>query len=125
MKLFQYLNSVGKFYLSHFNLQFLRYSLWLEFDKIIVAHDAEGDVDVLCALFHKAKEHIDDIEDMVKISTKPVELKKMPFGKHKWKTFVEIKKTDKWYLERLRKSLEKEENEDLFYTVSLYLWYLP
>jgi DNA polymerase III epsilon subunit-like protein len=127
---------VAQYYIDAeaYNLQYLRYFLGLEIEAI--AHDALGDITVLKEVFMKifeialCKEKFDDeniddhnlIRKFVEISMNPMELRKMPFGKYKGMTFEEIRQQDLQYLLWLRKDLStKEGNEDLLYTLSLYI----
>lgn len=113
-----------------YNLQYLRYFLDLEIDGH--AHDAEGDVRVLKGvferLFNKIRQKIgtDDeaIEEMVRISSKPVLFGLMPFGKHKGKSLSEVREIDSPYLEwLLAQKLQngEESDEDWIYTLKHYL----
>ncbi len=123
----RYLDRENK--IPEYGLQFLRYYLDLNVEGH--AHDAEGDVKVLRALFlsllSKLKEEIPDeekaIEKMVEISSVPVVLHKINFGKYKDKSFDEILKIDRQYLEWLLKSkIEgKDNDEDLIFTLRHYL----
>jgi DNA polymerase III epsilon subunit-like protein len=117
--------------IPEYNLQFLRYYLDLEVPGN--AHDAEGDVNVLYAvwsrLFSKIKETVksndEAIEKMIEISSKPTLFLKFSFGKYKDKKIEEILKTDRGYLEwMLRTKLEEgndDNNEDMIYTLRHYL----
>jgi len=102
---------------SH-NLQYLRYYFGLEFDERIDAHDALSDVLVLVKVFEKLfqlfieKEADKDVDQthedfiqqtlriMERISKEPSLIRVVPFGKHKWKTFEELARTDFWYITR-------------------------
>lgn len=115
--------------IPEYNLQFLRYYLELEVDG--GAHDAEGDVKVLAAIFDRQFQKIkedglsDDeaINKMIEISKSPVLFKKFNFGKHKDKMIAEVAKTDRGYLEwLLKQKLEDgEEDEDWIHTLNHYL----
>lgn len=115
--------------IPEYGLQFLRYYLDLEIDA--VAHDAEGDVLVLVALFDrlfsKVKERgLDDekvIEKMIEISSKPSFFKKFNFGKYKDKDIEEVAKIDRGYLEWLlkQKIIDGGTDEDWIYTLNMYL----
>lgn len=115
--------------IPEYNLQYLRY--FLDLDVSGSAHDAEGDVNVLYALFQrlllKMKENIPDeneaIEKMIEISNKPSLFTVFNFGKYKEKTLDEVLKTDRRYLEWLLNSkLENnEDDEDWIYTLKYYL----
>ncbi|HRZ30230.1 MAG TPA: 3'-5' exonuclease [Candidatus Paceibacterota bacterium] len=115
--------------IPEYNLQFLRYYLELEIEG--GAHDAEGDVKVLEAVFNRQfqkmkEEGLNDdevIKKMIEISKTPVLFKKFSFGKHKDKMIAEVAKTDRGYLDwLLRQKLEDgEEDEDWIYTLNHYL----
>lgn len=111
--------------IPEYNLQFLRYYLDLEVEG--EAHDAEGDVNVLFALFNrlflKIKESIPDeqkaINKMIEISSTPSLFKKFNFGKYKGQIVSEVAKFDKGYLEWLlkQKLISEEGEEDWIYTL--------
>jgi exodeoxyribonuclease X len=115
--------------IPEYGLQFLRY--FLDLEVIGNAHDAEGDVNVLYAVFErlfskvKETEGSDEkaIEKMMEISSVPTIFNKFNFGKYKDKTVEEVLKTDRRYLEWLLNSkLENEQNdEDWIYTLKHYL----
>jgi len=115
--------------IPEYGLQFLRY--FLDLDVEGSAHDAEGDVNVLYAvfgrLFEKIKEMEGDenkaIEKMIEISQTPTIFNKFNFGKHKDKTVEEVLKSDRRYLEwLLNTKLENEKNdEDWIHTLKHYL----
>lgn len=121
------LDSEGK--IPEYNLQFLRYYLGLEIEGI--AHDAEGDVKVLVAVFDrllkKIMQEIPDrdkaIEKMMEISSTPSLYKVFSFGKHKDKKIAEVAEIDKGYLEWLlnQKIAAPDEDEDWIYTLKYYL----
>jgi exodeoxyribonuclease X len=115
--------------IPEYNLQFLRYYLDLEVEGN--AHDAEGDVRVLHAvfdrLFSKLKETLSDdtkvIEKMIEISSIPSLFTKFNFGKYKDKSIDEIANNDRGYLEWLlaQKKSAPDEDEDWIYTLQYYL----
>jgi len=115
--------------IPEYNLQFLRYYLDLEVEGN--AHDAEGDVLVLEAvfqrLFAKLREMVasDDeaIEKMIEISRTPSLFTKFNFGKHKDKKIADALISDRGYLEwLLKQKLEAGDNdEDWIYTLQTYL----
>lgn len=115
--------------IPEYNLQFLRYYLDLEVDG--GAHDAEGDVKVLEAIFNRQFQKIkseglsDDeaITKMIKISNTPTLYKKFNFGKHKDEFIVDVAKTDRGYLEWLlkQKTESDETDEDWIYTLNHHL----
>ncbi len=125
----QYLeNDINGKPLSGRSLQYLRYALDLD-EMELTAHDALSDIIVLEKLFYKLYELLkqelktEDREQilahMQDISSKPILLKKIRFGKHRGKTFAEIAETDLSYLEWLSK--QSELDEDLKYTLKHYL----
>jgi DNA polymerase III epsilon subunit-like protein len=115
--------------IPEYNLQYLRYFLDLEVEGS--AHDAEGDVNVLYAIFQrlmsKVKEELPNEEDainkMLEISEKPSLFTIFTFGKYKDKLIAEVLKTDRRYLEWLLNSKLENENddEDWIYTLRHYL----
>ena len=126
--------------IPEYNLPFLRYYYELEVTDA-PAHDAEGDVKVLCAvfdkLFLKMKEEVggsavvktmadkDDevINKMVEISSKPSLYKIFPFGKYKDKKIEEVVKSDRRYMEWMlnQKMTDGGQDEDWIYTLEYYL----
>lgn len=121
------LDADGK--IPEYNLQFLRYYLKLNIEGN--AHDAEGDVKVLVAVFDrllkKVMEEIPDrekaLEKMIDISKNPHLYKTFNFGKHKDKLIKDVAQTDKGYLEWLlnQKIASPDEDEDWIYTLKYYL----
>jgi len=115
--------------IPEYGLQFLRYFLDLEIEGS--AHDAEGDVKVLCAVFERLFAKVIEIEGseekaiekMIEISKVPTIFNKFNFGKYKDQTVEEVLKNDRRYLEWLLNSkLENEQNdEDWIYTLKYYL----
>ena len=115
--------------IPEYNLQFLRYYLDLEVEG--GAHDAEGDVNVLYAIFQRQLQKMKEkgmgedeaIEKMVEISNQPSLYRKFNFGKHKDQMISEVVKTDRGYLEwLLKQKLEDGENdEDWIYTLKTNL----
>jgi DNA polymerase III epsilon subunit-like protein len=115
--------------IPEYNLQYLRYHLELEVPGN--PHDAEGDVNVLEALFKRLFERVrkeaksDDaaIRKMVEISSKPHLFKKFNFGKYKDQALTEVLATDRGYLEWLLREKEKtpEAEEDWIHTLKHYL----
>lgn len=115
--------------IPEYNLQYLRY--YYDLDVPGNPHDAEGDVNVLEALFQRLlKEMMDKgqsreqvIEEMITISSKPSLYKIFAFGKHKDKTLTEVMKIDPGYLDWLlkQKMLDGDKDEDWIYTLKYYL----
>ena|SRR3989344_933193 len=123
------------------NLQFLRYFLDLNVEGS--AHDAEGDVAVLEALFKRLYTKLSSstpsslplgkgevpkaegvIQEMIEISSRPTLFKNFIFGKYKGKPIAEVAKTDRGYLEWLlnqKLTNEAETDEDWIYTLKHYL----
>ncbi len=132
-KVAQHLDPHSK--LGAYRLQYLRYALELKIPKNIQAHDALSDVIVLLELFKRLfnkmkKQNLSDkevIEEMIKITQRPMTIKKITFGKYKGKTLQEIIKIDRGYLVWLRDQKEKEkseginDNEDWLYTLEQLL----
>lgn len=115
--------------IPQYKLQFLRYYLDLDVDAH--AHDAEGDVKVLVAVFNRqfAKMKQDGLSDdeiianMLHISTTPMLFKKFTFGKHIGKDIAEVAKIDRGYLQWLlgQKMAEGVRDEDWLHTLNTYL----
>ena len=136
LRVARYLDQTGK--IPKYNLQFLRYFLEIEIDA--PAHDALGDVLVLCELFPRLYKSVakelevelpeqlvtyDDrvIERMIEISSKPSIMHTFNFGKHVGKKVSEVAKMDRGYLEWM---LEQKKNsdtneEDWVYTLEYFL----
>jgi DNA polymerase III epsilon subunit-like protein len=128
LRVARHLDSEG--IIPEYNLQFLRYFLELEVEGN--AHDAEGDVNVLYAIFQRLLQKVKDaekltdeqaIERLIEISNTPTLYKKINFGKHVGKTLEDIATTDKGYLEWLlkQKEADNEKDEDWLYTLKYYL----
>jgi exodeoxyribonuclease X len=118
LKLARYLDKNGV--IPKYNLQYLRYFLGLEINA--KAHDASGDILVLEALFDRLRAKFqendklkDRVAEMIRISSNPVLLPRMPFGKHKGILFSEVPQD---YLEWLSGT---ELDEDMAFTVKHYL----
>lgn len=106
-----------------YKLQYLRYALNLEIEG--EAHDAKGDVQVLIKIFDVLLDNImcnehcdreDAIERMIEITSKPVLLRTLPFGKYRGQKFADIK--DRSYFQWM---LGTEIGEDLRHTLNYYL----
>jgi len=127
LRLARYLDPDNR--IPEYNLQFLRYYLDLEIEG--EAHDAEGDVKVLVALFDRLKTKMMDkimdeesvIKEMIEVSERPSIFNYFNFGKYKDKPLAEVAKTDKAYLEWLlaQKSVNASQEEDWIYTLKHYL----
>ena len=118
LKLARYLDKNGV--IPKYNLQYLRYFLGLEIEA--KAHDALGDILVLEGLFSrlnaKFQENdklMDPVQEMINISSNPVLIARMPYGKHKGVLFSEVPRD---YLEWLSGT---ELDEDMAYTVKKHL----
>lgn len=115
--------------IPEYGLQFLRYYLGLEVEA--AAHDAEGDVKVLVAIFNQLFSKIKETEEseekaiqkMIEISSTPSLFTKFNFGKHNGKKIEEVSKSDRGYLEWLlnQKLTSGDLDEDWIYTLQHYL----
>jgi exodeoxyribonuclease X len=112
-----------------YKLQYLRYLL--DIDIKATAHDALCDVYVLEQLFY----HLEDlmklkyginsrpeiIEKMKELSIQPVLMPVFNFGKYRGRTFEEVARIDRRYLEWLYSTeaskSEHEQSEDLLFTI--------
>ncbi|MEK7635344.1 MAG: 3'-5' exonuclease [Patescibacteria group bacterium] len=127
LRVARYLDKEGV--IPEHNLQYLRYYLGLEIEGN--AHDAEGDVNVLEALFERLFSKIKTtagseekaIKEMIEISKTPSIFVKFSFGKHKDKKIEEVLAADRGYLEWfLRTKLQDDpDDEDWIYTLKYYL----
>ncbi len=118
---------------EQYNLQYLRYSLNLDAEGL--PHDAHGDVMVLESLFKYLQSLTQEkfgltnddevLGKMLELTQTPVLLKTFSFGKHINKTFEEVSRIDRSYLEWLHGSESKkdqaDQNEDMIYTLKYYL----
>lgn len=105
---------------SH-RLQYLRYYLNVDVDA--KAHDAEGDVIVLEAVFNQLSKDF-TVEEMLEISSKPSLIRRFLFGKYNGELLSNIVKKDRGYLNWLLDEKNKEnkpEDEDWIYTLKHYL----
>lgn len=117
--------------IPEYGLQFLRY--FLNLDVEASAHDAEGDVRVLIALFNRLFTKMktvgtyandDEVLDaMADISLKPTLFTTMPFGKYKDTRIASIAHSDPNYLKWLlqQKLSDGEQDEDWIYTLKTHL----
>jgi len=119
LKLARHLDPNGV--IPKYKLQYLRYYLGIQIEA--TAHDALGDILVLEKLFERLFVKMSkDIgpaaveNKMIEISSKPVLLSRMFFGKHKGQFFRDIPKD---YLKWL--SGTDDLDEDMRYTVENYL----
>ena len=116
--------------IPEYNLQYLRYYLKLPVEGR--AHDAEGDVNVLYALFQRLlgdfmrlRNCSEDsaIAEMETMTATPLLLRKFNFGKYRGRRISEIAATDRGYLQwLLGQKLESGKNdENWIYTLRHYL----
>ncbi len=115
-----------------FRLQYLRYYLGLEV-KDVVAHDALGDVRVLRAVFERMYDkmidgstHDEVIAKMVKITSEPMLIKRLTFGKHRGELVADVARNDRGWLQWLLSQKESDAangdiDEDWIYTLKHYL----
>ena len=118
------------------NLQYLRYFFelyeikddsWKE--ECTTAHDAFWDVVVLenvfYELFKRVKEKLnltdsETLEKMIEMTKKEfVLIENMRVWKYRWRSFEEVYKLDKWYLQWM---LKADFSEDIKYTCKVWLW---
>lgn len=114
--------------LSGRSLQYLRYALDLD-ELEATAHDAYGDIIILEKLFNYLYYHLVEVlktedeekvlAEMMDISSKPILLKHIKFGKHRGKTWAEVAASEPGYLEWLSNQSDLDEN--LKYTLQYYL----
>jgi len=109
--------------ISSYKLQYLRYLLDLDVGDV-QAHSAEGDVEVLKALYDRLSAKC-DYEKMIEISKKPILIKRFPFGKHKGKLLEDVARDDgsylSWLYDQKRNDKDADNNEDWIYTLEHYL----
>jgi DNA polymerase III epsilon subunit-like protein len=128
LRITRYLDPDNK--IPEHNLQFLRYHLNLQVEG--AAHDAEGDVNVLRALYTRLFKKIREteesdeaaVEKMIEISSRPTLFKYFLFGKHKGREVAEVAKTDRSYMEwLLAQKVGNGEtlDDDWVYTLKHYL----
>ncbi len=115
--------------IPEYNLQYLRY--YLELNIKGKAHEAEDDVQVLEALFHRlyAKmletegTHEKVLEEMIKISLEPSLFTVFPFGKHRGKKIEDAIAIDRSYVQWLleQKMMNNADDVDWIYTLKYHL----
>jgi DNA polymerase III alpha subunit (gram-positive type) len=115
-----------------YRLQYLRYHLGIELDDAC-AHTALGDVRVLTAIFERMYDkmaqkfaHDEILARMIDISSKPVLLKRITFGKYRDMAIADVARQDRGYLEWLLGQKESDAangkiDEDWIYTLKHYL----
>lgn len=116
--------------IPEYNLAYLRYHLELDVENAN-AHDAEGDVKVLYALFQRLLAKMMEsgfseekaIASMIDISSRPSLFRLFNFGKYKDKKIEEVVKSDRGYLQWMleRKMEEGGQDEDWIHTLRYYL----
>jgi exodeoxyribonuclease X len=120
--------------IAKYSLQYLRYFLELEVEDV-TPHNALGDVRVLEKLFkHLFEKMIVDskkesqvIEEMLRVSSLPLLMKKFPFGKYVGLDVADVAKNDPGYLRwLLDKKIEERErggavDENWIHTFEHYL----
>jgi len=115
--------------IPEYGLQFLRY--YLDIDLVANAHDAEGDVLVLEAVFNRLFKKIKEgglsdeevLQQMITLTNTPVLIKTFAFGKYKGMPVAEVAKKDRGYLSWLLKQKQEEggTDEDWIHTLEHYL----
>mgnify|MGYP001593921430 CR=1 FL=1 len=116
--------------IPEYNLSYLRYYLELEVPDAF-AHDAEGDVKVLYAIFQSLLAKMTQngmsnekaIESMLEISSHPSLFRLFNFGKYKDRKIEDVAKTDRGYLQWMldRKLEDGGQDEDWIHTLEYYL----
>jgi len=129
LRIARYLDPDNK--IPEYGLQFLRY--FLDLDVEGPAHDAEGDVRVLAALFARlfakmkaTATYADDdavLEAMCRVSETPSFIAVFQFGKYKGTRVADVAKTDRGYLEWLlkQKLADEDQDEDWIFTLKTYV----
>ncbi|MEA3322761.1 MAG: exonuclease domain-containing protein, partial [Patescibacteria group bacterium] len=114
-----------------YRLQYLRYYMDLDVDA--AAHDALGDVRVLRAIFERMQakmcekdSHDEVIAKMIKITSEPMLIKRLTFGKHRGDLVADVARSDRGWLEWLLREKESaaangDIDEDWIYTLKHYL----
>lgn len=115
LRVARHLDSEGV--IPEYKLQYLRYYLDLNVQEAI-AHDAQGDVLVLEALFYrllkkvqedeKYKDEEEAIKHMIRISKQPSLIRTFAFGKYKGQKLGDVAMRDPGYLEWLLSEKQKE-----------------
>lgn len=114
-----------------YRLQYLRYYMNLDVDAS--AHDALGDVRVLRAMFERMYDkmcekntHDEVIAKMIDITSEPMLIKRLAFGKHRGDLVADVARSDRGWLEWLLREKESaaangDIDEDWIYTLKHYL----
>jgi DNA polymerase-3 subunit epsilon/exodeoxyribonuclease X len=111
---------------EEFSLQFLRYELHLykeeealanSLDMKIQSHRALSDALHLLLLYKNLTQYA-TLSQLIEISSKPVLLEKLLFGKYKGRYIEEILHVDSSYIYWLSNNIEND--EDLVYSIEFY-----
>lgn len=115
--------------IPEYNLQYLRY--FHQFEIEADAHEAQGDVLVLKALFgylyaqmlQKYQDAYTVISKMIEISQQPSIFKVFSFGKYKGQKIEEVAQTDKKYIKWMleQKLQNNDDGDDWVFTLKHYL----
>lgn len=133
LKLARHFDTKGS--LESHSLQYMRYKLGLYklLPEGITAHDAWGDIVVLQLLFDRLAARVckelggvaleDAFVEMIRISSNPVILRRLSFGKHKGKLTADVAREDpgwlRWFYKQVREKPEQE--ADWIHTIEHYL----
>lgn len=118
---------------EQYSLQYLRY--FLDLNVIASPHDALGDILVLESLFGYLQDLVKEkfnysteeevLNKLLELNAQPVLMEIINFGKYKGKTFAEVARIDKPYLQWLfgseTQKTEVEQNAELVYTLRHWL----
>jgi DNA polymerase-3 subunit epsilon/exodeoxyribonuclease X len=113
---------------EQFNLQYLRYELGLYKEEnaaaksvgiTLCAHSALSDALHLKLLYEQLL-HCASLEELIKISSRPLLLQKLPFGKYSGRYIEEIAENDPAYLRWMMGNID-DMDEDLAYSIERYL----
>lgn len=109
--------------LARHNLQYLRVALHVSISQDErVAHSAAGDVRVLMAVFQKMLAAVEqDLSKLVELSSRPALILKLTFGKHAGKSFREVNRIDREYIEYLYRQKMVDRGEDFIHTVEYWM----
>jgi len=135
IKVARFLDEKGT--VPRFGLQYLRYYLELDIDNV-TAHDAEGDVLVLEAIFNRLfksytkKFKVSEeqaVKEMQEISLQPSLIHRIAFGKHAGKLMSAVAQTEpdylRWLLGKMEEAAHKGTgrfgDEDMIYSIKHFL----
>jgi len=113
---------------EHFNLQFLRYELLLYKDEMALAealkvdlnaHRALSDAFHVMLLYRTLLEYA-TLSQLIEISSNPILMQKLPFGKYSGRYIEEIASVDSGYLHWMLENI-KDMDEDLSYSINHYI----